>query len=68
MYLVEDNLPLVDKFKLHGGEILANLDGGSAVHWNNDERLTKEQYRVILSSLIKTGSNYFCENVKKTLY
>lgn len=66
MYLVEDDLPLIDKLTLHGGEILSNLDGGSAVHWNNDERLTKEQYRIILASLVKTGSNYFCENVKKT--
>lgn len=65
-YKVEDNLPLVDKLMLHGGEILDNLDGGSAVHWNNDERKTKEQYLQILKSLIITGSNYFCENVKKT--
>lgn len=66
MYLVEDNLPLIDKLHLHGGDILDNLDGGSAVHWNNDERLSQEQYRQVLKSLIITGSNYFCENVKKT--
>lgn len=66
MYIVEDNLPLIDKLNLHGGDILANLDGGSAVHWNNNERLKASQYRKILTSLITTGSNYFCENVKKT--
>lgn len=66
MYIVEDELPLVDKLNLHGGEILDNLDGGSAVHWNSDERKTKDQYSQVLKSLIITGSNYFCENVKKT--
>lgn len=66
MYLVEEDLPLIDKLHLHGGKILENLDGGSAVHWNNKERLSKEQYRQVLKSLIITGSNYFCENVKKT--
>jgi ribonucleoside-triphosphate reductase len=66
LYKVEDELPLIDKLMLHGGEILDNLDGGSAVHWNSDERKTKDQYSKVLSSLITTGSNYFCENVKKT--
>ena len=46
--------------------MLTHLDGGSALHWNNSERCTAEQYRSILRSLVITGSNYFCENVKKT--
>lgn len=66
-YKVEDeSLTVFDKMKLHGGEIVANLDGGSALHWNHDERLSSVQYRAILSALAKTGCNYFCENVKKT--
>ena len=65
-YRVEDDVSLLDKLELHGGEILDNLDGGSAVHFNNSERLTTPQYRQILKSLITTGSNYFCENVMKT--
>ena len=65
-YRVEDESPLADKLNLHGGDILDNLDGGSAVHYNSDERKTKEQYRLMIKSLILTGSNYFCENVKKT--
>lgn len=66
MYIVEDEMSIIDKMNLHGGEILKNLDGGSAVHWNNDERLGQEQYRQTLKSIVLTGSNYFCENVKKT--
>lgn len=67
-YLVEDtSLPIYDKLALHGGEVLNNLDGGSAVHFNNSERLTKIQYRHLFESLVITGSNYFCENVLKSI-
>ena len=65
-YIVENDDNLFDKLELHGGKVLDNLDGGSAVHWNSDERLGKAQYTKILESLVITGSNYFCENVKKT--
>lgn len=68
MYKVEDEkLSLFDKMELHGGEILKHLDGGSALHFNNNERLTKKQYENILKALVKTGCNYFCENVPKTI-
>jgi ribonucleoside-triphosphate reductase len=68
MYLVEDsNTSVFEKMRLHGGEILDNLDGGSAVHQNNNERLTIAQYKIILKELAVTGSNYFCENVPKTI-
>lgn len=67
LYRVEDdNLSVFDKMELHGGDIVKSLDGGSALHFNNDERLTRKQYRVILQSLASFGCNYFCENVKKT--
>jgi ribonucleoside-triphosphate reductase len=40
MYIVEDDsLSIFDKMELHGGEIINNLDGGSALHLNNNERL-----------------------------
>lgn len=68
MYIVEDNnLSIFDKMEIHGGKIIDSLDGGSALHFNNDERLTKEQYVKILEALVKTGCNYFCENVPKTI-
>jgi ribonucleoside-triphosphate reductase (formate) len=67
LYVVEDsNTSIIDKLNLHGGEILENLDGGSAVHFNNNERLTKAQYRKLFEALVVSGSNYFCENVPKT--
>ena len=66
LYKVEDDsLSIFDKLELHGGEILENLDGGSAVHFNNKERLTKKQYIKLFESLVISGSNYFCENVPK---
>ena len=68
MYIVEDDsLSLFDKMELHGGEIIDNLDGGSALHFNNNERLDKKQYILILEALVRTGCNYFCENVPKTI-
>jgi ribonucleoside-triphosphate reductase len=66
LYRVEDDLSLFDKMELHGGDIVKNLDGGSALHFNNNERLSKNQYKKILTSLVISGCNYFCENVKKT--
>ena len=68
MYKVEDeHMSLFDKMEIHGGEILDSLDGGSALHFNNKERLTKKQYESIITALVKTGCNYFCENVPKTI-
>jgi ribonucleoside-triphosphate reductase len=65
-YRVEDDIPLVDKMLLHGKEIVCNLDGGSAVHYNHNEHLSSGQYYILLDCLGLTGCNYFCENVKKT--
>lgn len=67
-YVVEDELsnPL-DKFILHGRELVDYLDGGSALHLNLDEALTKEGYTSLLNIAAKTGCNYFCINVKITI-
>lgn len=67
-YPVEDEtIGLFNKMEMHGGEVVGSLDGGSALHYNNDERLTYNQYKYLLRSLARTGCNYFCENVKKTV-
>lgn len=66
LYRVEDDTPIYDKMMLHGGEIIVNLDGGSALHENTEERRTKPQYRVHIANLVVTGCNYWCENIKKT--
>ena len=62
----DDDISLFDKMELHGGDIVKSLDGGSALHFNNDERLSYEQYIHILTQLAVAGCNYFCENVPKT--
>lgn len=67
-YVVEDEMtnPL-DKFKLHGRELIDYLDGGSALHLNLDEALTAEAYTRLINIAAKTGCNYFCINVKITI-
>jgi ribonucleoside-triphosphate reductase len=67
-YAVEnDDVNIVDKFVLHGEEINTYLDGGSALHLNLEEYLTKENYRNLLNISAKTGCNYFCTNIKVTI-
>ena len=65
---VEDtSINLVDKFILHGNDMIKYLDGGSALHLNLEEYPTKEGYYKLLLLALKTGCNYFTTNVKITL-
>ena len=67
-YLVEDEKTnLVDKFILHGSKLTRYLDGGSALHGNLNEHLTKEQYKIIMRDAIKTGCSYFTFNIPNTI-
>ncbi len=67
-YVVEDEqINALDKFLLHGKELIEWLDGGSALHLNLDEALTQTGYRTMLDIAAKTGCNYFCINVKITI-
>ena len=67
-YVVEDeSINALDKFLLHGRELIDFLDGGSALHLNLDEALSKEGYISLLNIAAKTGCNYFCVNVKITI-
>ncbi len=67
-YLVEDNTTNpIDKFILHGKEFTQYLDGGSALHCNLEEHLSKEQYKLLLNYAIKTGCNYFTFNIPNTI-
>ena len=67
-YVVEDEqINAIDKFLLHGKELIEWLDGGSALHLNLDEALTQMGYRTLLDIAAKTGCNYFCINVKITI-
>lgn len=67
-YIVEDEKTnTVDKFILHGQKLTKYLDGGSALHANLNEHLSKEQYRVLLLDAIKTGCSYFTFNIPNTV-
>ncbi len=63
-YLVEDPaLNVVDKFRLHGRKYIEHLTGGSALHLNLDEHLSREQYRQLIRVSTQEGCNYFTFNI-----
>lgn len=67
-YRVEDAAcNVLDKFRLHGKAFTRYLDGGSALHMNLDEHLTKEQYEKLLDVAIQTGCPYFTFNIPNTI-
>ena len=67
-YIVEDeSLNLIDKFRLHGRKYIEHLTGGSALHANLEEHLTKAQYRQLLRIAAKEGCNYFTFNIPNTI-
>lgn len=67
-YKVEDtSLSILDKFKLHGHDYVKYLDGGSALHMNLEEHLSKEQYRNLLKVAASNGTNYFTFNIPNTI-
>ncbi len=67
-YIVEDqSLTAVDKFKLHGAPYIRHLTGGSALHMNLDEHLSKAQYRQMFRIAAKEGCNYFTYNIPNTI-
>lgn len=67
-YRVEDTgLTILDKFKLHGAPYIEHLTGGSALHMNLDEHLSKAQYKQLLTVAAKEGCNYFTFNIPNTI-
>ena len=67
-YVVEDNsLNVIDKFKLHGAPYIEHLTGGSALHMNLEEHLSKPQYRQLLKVAATEGCNYFTFNIPNTI-
>ena len=67
-YVVEDDsLSIIDKFKLHGAPYIEHLTGGSALHMNLEEHLSKEQYRRMFSIAAREGCNYFTYNIPNTI-
>ena len=67
-YVVEDDsLNIMDKFRLHGAPYIEHLTGGSALHMNLDEHLSKDQYRQLLRVAAREGCNYFTFNIPNTI-
>ena len=67
-YIVEDEkLNIIDKFRLHGRKYIERLTGGSALHLNLEEHLSKEQYRQLLRVATQEGCNYFTFNIPNTV-
>ena len=67
-YVVEDeSINVLDKFILHGNEIIQYLDGGSALHLNLEEYTTEDGFEKLIKIAAKTGCNYFCFNIKVTI-
>lgn len=67
-YIVEDqSMNIMDKFKLHGEPYIEHLTGGSALHMNLEEHLSKEQYKQLLHVAAKEGCNYFTFNIPNTI-
>jgi len=67
-YIVEDEgTNILEKFKLHGREYTGKLDGGSALHMNLEEHLTRDQYAHLLRYAVLQGCNYFTFNIPNTV-
>ena len=67
-FIVEDEkLNIVDKFRLHGRKYIEHLTGGSALHLNLEEHLSKEQYCRLLRVATLEGCNYFTFNIPNTV-
>ncbi len=67
-YKVEDTtLNVIDRFRLHGVKYIEHLTGGSALHCNLEEHLSKAQYRQLLKVAAQEGCNYFTFNIPNTI-
>lgn len=67
-YAVEDDsLTVIDKFRLHGAPYIEHLTGGSALHMNLEEHLSKDQYLQLFKVAAKEGCNYFTFNIPNTV-
>lgn len=62
-YNAHDDTSVLDKFVLHGRQTSSYCDGGSALHCNLDEHLSKSQYLKLIDFAIQNGTNYFTFNI-----
>lgn len=67
-YRVEDeSIDIIEKFRMHGKPYIEHLTGGSALHMNLEEHLSKQQYMHLLKVAAREGCNYFTFNIPNTI-
>lgn len=67
-YVVEDpNTDIIEKIKLHGHKYIEHLTGGSALHLNLEEHLSKQQYKHLMRVAAQEGCNYFTFNIPNAI-
>ena len=62
-YNAHDDTSVLDKFILHGRQTYQFTDGGSALHCNLNEHLSKDQYLKLIDFAIAEGTSYFTFNI-----
>ena len=62
-YNAHDDTSVLDKFILHGRQTYQYTDGGSALHCNLVDHLSKEQYLALIDFAIQEGTSYFTFNI-----
>ncbi len=62
-YNAHDNTSILDKFRLHGQSTYQYTDGGSALHCNLEDHLSKEQYLRLIEFAVANGTQYFTFNI-----
>ena len=62
-YDAHDDTSVLDKFILHGRQTYQYTDGGSALHCNLQDHLSKEQYLKLIDFAIENGTSYFTFNI-----
>lgn len=62
-YDAHDKTSVLDKFILHGKQTSNYCDGGSALHCNLEDHLSKQQYLKLIDFAIANGTNYFTFNI-----
>lgn len=59
----DKSVSVLDKLKLHGGQIAKALSGGQAAHINLDSHLSTKQYLQLMHTAAQSGCNYFTFNI-----
>lgn len=62
----DPNTSVLDKFILHGRQTYQYTDGGSALHCNLQDHLSKYQYLKLIDFAIQEGTSYFTFNIPNT--